>query len=134
MPYSVSLQMINKKAIIFYQKNISKHPPSPISWSSFTYFHLRFPTTITNYLVVQGVLTFTERAISSLPTNISMTHSSGQWFRGMYFDFIITIFPILKFLVCCVHFGRGVNVVIYSLSHLFQDILAMFCTCFHFCR
>ena len=73
---------------------------------------------------VDGVLTFTERIISSLPANVSMTRSSGQRFCGMYFSFIITKSPILKFLVCQVHFERGVNVGIYSLSHLLQYIFS----------
>ena len=45
--------MINKNVIIFYQKNMSKHPPSPMNWSNFTYMHPKLPTSITNYLVVQ---------------------------------------------------------------------------------
>ena len=52
MSYSISLQMISKNAIIFYQKNISKHTPSPTNWSSFTSMHSRLPTSITNYLAV----------------------------------------------------------------------------------
>ena len=51
--YSISLQMINKNAITFYQKNMSKHPPSPMNWPSFTYMHSRLPTSIMNYLFVR---------------------------------------------------------------------------------
>ena len=79
MSYSILLQVINKNAIIFYQKNMPKHPPSPMNWSSF------------------------------------MAKS-----------------PILKFLICHVQFEHGVNMSTCSLSHLYQYILAMFCTFFHF--
>ena len=52
MSYSIWQQVINKNAIIFYQNNMSKHPPSPMNWSSFMSIHSRLPTSIMNYLVV----------------------------------------------------------------------------------
>ena len=52
IPYSISLHVINKNAIIFYQKNLPKHPPSAMNWSSFMSMHSRLPTSITNYLVI----------------------------------------------------------------------------------
>ena len=87
---------------------------------------------IGNISSVNGVFTFTERIISSLPTNVSVTRPGGQLFCGIYLDFIITKSPILKFLDCRVHFERGVNMGIYFLEHLFQYILGMLCTCFYF--
>ena len=71
MSYSISLQMSNKNAIIFYQKN----------WSSYMYIFEasnKYNELLGRTNSVDRVLTFTDRIISLLPANVSVTGPSGQ--------------------------------------------------------
>ena len=73
MPYSISLQVINKNAI--YQRNMSELVQFHVYAFEASNKHNKLLGHISS---TDGVLTFMEEVISLLPTNVSMTRPSGQ--------------------------------------------------------